>query len=758
MRKNQPIPLLCLILAMLWCGLPMAALADDVPPTQLLGAQLIDLNDHVTSIAWHEGTLHILSNQGYLRWQPGQDAAIRLPDAPVGQRSTAPGAPEGVDALLLYKDSLLGLDTINGVLHDITVTDTGFTIAPRLTLAWDQFLEGEAPYQYITQPAFVNIVDDTLLVRVDNWDNKAVDLYGYDLETGQRTEWPVTNLFDIVPYKDNRVLAIHYNQNDRDESGMSSPAKLVTISLDDHQVIDIPLTLAQQGRHGVGGTLPLYYDAASDTILVRNQGELTSLADPDKPAVTANLPMGDSYTRTVTPSILKYRDDLVFVAAQTNVFISSTDPNTLTPITSLRTNTSFLNNITVSKAMLLESTVRVAPEMDGGFSQEMLLTQLMSGQADVDLLQMDARGFDIQQMIKKGYLADLSASPAIADMVRDALPPLAAITQWEGGVYTIPLSYQPAFLEVNLEVFEQMGRDVPTTIPELIDLARWWGEEGHETVEDVVLFDMHSAKALMKTLAFESYKASLLGRGLPLVFDMERFGSIMQDIDALNTESWDLPANYGSGDDDDEYLGMPAITPYAGYNAEYTQTLNNKQSILLQFDADMPAMSDAFTYVVGVAANSPNRDAAIRFLEAYVQSMDPLLRATLSISWSDPVVNPRYEFELEQAQSSLTQFEAQLDKAEGAHRTELENTVKLQREGVEEIRTSRQFLITAEQLQAHRKMMESTYVEGSLSRLANEALSRDGYMLHMYLDGALTLEQFVKQANDKIRLMTLEAQ
>jgi len=38
----------------------------------------------------------------------------------------------------------------------------------------------------------------------------------------------------------------------------------------------------------------------------------------------------------------------------------------------------------------------------------------------------------------------------------------------------------------------------------------------------------------------------------------------------------------------------------------------------------------------------------------------------------------------------------------------------------------------------------------------NAALSRDGYLWGMYMDGAISLEQFMQQANDKIRLMVME--
>lgn len=758
MRTSFLARLAALLLALAVAPLPLTAHAGEAAPVQLMGPQLIDRRDRVMSFAYHDGLVHVLTRQAYYRWQPGDEIARQLPDVPAGQRPGAPDAPDGIDALFVYQGGLLALDALKGVVYDAGVTDTGLALTERLRLNWENFLEGEAPWQYVMTPEFATVIGDNLYVRKVNYQNLDTDLYVYSLLDGSMSPFPVTHLNNLVPYKDGRLLAVRYEPNKTDENGMPLPPTLQVMSASGGEPSAVALSLTRQARHGMG-RMPLYYDAAADAAFVRNGDELTRLAGLENPQVTAYLSEGESADRTLTPGILPYKDGQLLVATQRNLFICPTDPETLAPVTTLSTNTNFMPRLTLGKAMLQLGNVRVAEDTDSAYEQSALFTQLMTGASPYDLLQVDTTYMDVQQLMRKGYLADLSVNPVLDEYVKDTLPLLDKATQLDGRVYAVPLQLQPTFLGVNTAVFKRLGREIPRTIPELIELARWWGEEGRHQAEDTILFDMHSAKRVMKELAFEAYKGSMMGRGEQLSFSMERFGKIMQDIDALPTEEWDLPLNYGSGDDDDEYLGEPAITPYAGYDPQYAYHAGqNEIAVALAFDDQSPAFAHAFCMLVAVPANSPRRDEAIRFLEAYVRSLDDMQRATFSRSWDKAVENPGYDWERRQAIASLDMVKARLSRAEGdAEKRELEASVQGQQENLDRIEQTGKYLLTQEQLGQHRALMAQVYVDDSLSRLANEALSRDGYMLHMYMDGALTLEQFVQQANDRIRLMTLEA-
>lgn len=69
--------------------------------------------------------------------------------------------------------------------------------------------------------------------------------------------------------------------------------------------------------------------------------------------------------------------------------------------------------------------------------------------------------------------------------------------------------------------------------------------------------------------------------------------------------------------------------------------------------------------LVAVSATSPNQETALRFLEAYVQNVCEIDRALLSKSWKEPVINPNYENEMQQAREYLEQVQEMLRKTEG---------------------------------------------------------------------------------------------
>lgn len=74
---------------------------------------------------------------------------------------------------------------------------------------------------------------------------------------------------------------------------------------------------------------------------------------------------------------------------------------------------------------------------------------------------------------------------------------------------------------------------------------------------------------------------------------------------------------------------------------------------------------DKLVALVAVSATSPDKEAAVHFLEAYVQNVCEIDRALLSKSWKEPVINPDYENEMQQAREYLEQVQEMLRKTEG---------------------------------------------------------------------------------------------
>ncbi len=155
-------------------------------------------------------------------------------------------------------------------------------------------------------------------------------------------------------------------------------------------------------------------------------------------------------------------------------------------------------------------------------------------------------------------------------------------------------------------------------------------------------------------------------------------------------------------------------------------------------------------------ARTKHPETVKEFLRLYVHYMAPENRAALSRTWTDPIPNPFYEEQMRNTQDSLAHYQQEIDKAEGAQKREMEVNMARMQARYEQDMESTRYIFGPDTLKLHQNLMRHVYLDNSLSLTQNTALSRDGYLWGMYKEGAITLEQFMQQANDKIRLMVME--
>lgn len=387
-----------------------------------------------------------------------------------------------------------------------------------------------------------------------------------------------------------------------------------------------------------------------------------------------------------------------------------------------------------------------------------LVTHLLTADKPFDLLVLNTKEYDAQQLMKKGYLVDLSASDALRAYADDALETFQRIIRDDTGLYALPLNIQTHAVSANLPLLEELGQPLPRSFPQLMDLLNGWGEEGHTLKEDTALLDAAHAKRVLKDLAFRSYVDSMIGRGETLSFDMDTFGAMMQDIDRLDVTAWDLPPTYGSGEDDDLYIPNILLNPSVGYLLDGYREPNHAY-LLFSPDGVHPGYGAAHGQVIAASAQGTQQDTALRFLEAYVRNLSDISRAAVNQRWSTPIENPRYQQEYDDQQAYLAQYRARYEAAEeGAAKRQYAEDVAYFEKKLATFEKDRKYLADAAQLKEYQDFMAHVYVDDGLSQLQQKALSTDGYLFGMYTEGALTLEQFIEQANDKIRLMLMEAQ
>lgn len=169
-------------------------------------------------------------------------------------------------------------------------------------------------------------------------------------------------------------------------------------------------------------------------------------------------------------------------------------------------------------------------------------------------------GFD--NLLEKGYCADLSSSQKLMDYVNSLYPALRDEVMKDGKLYAIPvtlygstLSYMPS----NLEEIGLTEEDMPTTFVELCEFITRWNNEwiDDENKTNVMPFcTTMSNRSVVFDLMLKAYLDYYDAKGEPLTFDTPEFNAMLTALDSMDASNLDMPANMSDQEYDDV---LPAI-------------------------------------------------------------------------------------------------------------------------------------------------------------------------------------------------------
>lgn len=307
--------------------------------------------------------------------------------------------------------------------------------------------------------------------------------------------------------------------------------------------------------------------------------------------------------------------------------------------------------------------------------------------------------------MRKGYLLDLSDTPRLAAFGRSALDAFDPLIYDGDRLYLIPTELRANYLSASVQGFEAIGRNIPASQPELMDLVRWWAAEGHQQHEGYVLFDLPKPKARLKQIIHLCYLDSLLGAGEPLQFDKAGYGGLMQEAEAMDLSAIDL--SYAEMFGDGSQPRSPLIGTSLQYQASWSRLDTRYTHLMaLSLDGETPAYTLGAASFVGIPATSRHPEEAKRFISAYIDNMEPMLKAGLSRDWAEPIVNPDYEADYRSQHAAVQQQKRLYEEAEeGPAKRQYAADLHVMQEELGSFEQRHKYLLTAEDLQAHQARM-----------------------------------------------------
>ncbi len=770
MRKLSRI--LCLALCL--CLLAPSALAEFTGAAfyERLMDTDYDSVPNVMSMAALGDTLYLLqydysSEKSTLAtWKPGEEAptatALELAGRGYVDLSGTGDEIEGLSITRLFSDGarVYGLDAATG--RTWTLADGSGPLAEAqeaVTLAWDGMRRTAEDYEYVPDIVDICAWNGTLYLCSIDWEQDGYAKYEthlWDLATGAATK-TVDDQFihSLTPYKDGKLLCVVRDEaHSWDEKTQTSiPA---TVGLFD------PATGTVETLCTLTSTLYILYGLryveAKDAVYGSYGGKVYRLNLTDGTAtVAAYLPV-ETWEDN---GYCMLDGGVIVVNIYSGVYARLLDAPGVSD-----------GVLTVYGEYGSDQHMKFVsehPEVPVAFSQtyysslEAFTNAMVSGTDNIDVLRLSASSSPLARLIDKGYAMDLSASAELMALVQEMYPTLADLCMRDGKLYAVPVEIYGRAMGYDTDALEELGideKDLPKTFYELLDFVENWAYDYGEDHPDIGLFNDTSAKSSLLSYLLDNYFTYCAKQGTVVDLGSELFTKLMKKLDGIDFSQID-PERDENGNVADENDFWSRTTLFDTYSiATNMRSMRGSQRVLaLPLDEGLETVITTETTVLLINPRTTRPEQAMEYVQGYAQCMSATSeKITMFPSNNEPVVNESFDKDLEEWKKSLEQEKAALETSEPEDVSWRNENIEYWEKRIANADDYR-YDVSAESIADYRANIAPYLVAMNQTPLNtwDENGQNDLYtQIQQYLDGALTAEQFIKEAGNRLRMMALE--
>ena len=680
----------------------------------------------------------------YTRWYSTME------DAKAAQANIGADPETGFGYLFSDGEKLYGFNTLNGEIASLTFADGAMSREVVCTVATNDLYIQEEDYSYMVDINGLCCMNGHVYFASSDWRGREPQYFLYDinLDGGAVTKLPLTQRINsTIPYKDGLLLS--YVSSSWDENNNQEiPAQLVTVNPADGATVSL------KEMADTAYIYTLAYDAAKDTVYYFTESTLwgmTSMGAPFK-AAYANQSYVDSMTIFSSGYAALWSSD--------GLEIHNLDPAYLP--------TKTLTLIGSWRDAAARKFTQENPDIPLIFSEQYygmadLGQAMVSGDTTIDVIRTNVEnGFD--NLLEKGYCADLSSSQKLMDYVNSLYPALRDEVMKDGKLYAIPVSVYGSTLSYMPSKLEEIGlteEDMPTTFVELCEFITRWNNEwiDDENKTNVMPFcTTMSNRSVVFDLMLKAYLDYYDAKGEPLTFDTPEFNAMLTALDSMDASNLDMPANMSDQEYDEYYQLYSGVFVDRGLlstaEGEYA-TVPLKLSIGEGKDFTVGTTMEVL-FVNPRCANLPE---AIKLLECYVDTLDESYKILMCPDCNDPVENQYYQDTLKNFQDSLAELQEQLKTADDAEKRDLEDTIKYYEDSLNN-KESFRWDYSAQTIAQYREIGDHVFARHAnvLYSAGNDTSTQLRSLHERYVQKQITRDQYIKELNQKARMSVLENQ
>ena len=546
----------------------------------------------------------------------------------------------------------------------------------------------------------------------------------------------------LLPYKEGKLLVVFSDFTDtvRFPVNVLDPA---TGDMEELFVLDLGANVYPDF---------FVYDVYNGVFYYGANGELLRVtgADADAPvAVAANpLSYADSGAFTLDGDLLLGNYEAIWRV--------NTDPEER-PETRLVVQANSDSSLEAARVPFQQAhpEVEVVLSQSAGDVAQAMLTQTAT--PDIYTLYVDSAEYSA--VFGRGYMAELTDSEILADFAAAVYPAIQEMIQKDGEVYGLPLeAYGFGDLSYSPEAFERLGlteEDVPSSWMEFFDLLGRLPDY-LENDPDVAVFEKYLAETDLRYMLFsslmDSYMLYISQPENEFAFDTPLFRELVAAFEAVDFEALGV-----SEEGTEDYVYNAEDTMFYTYSSSFSPSVmsGSPEMLYLGLDEGMQPLVSTDVTVAFVNPFSQNRDLAIEYLECASEQVDAIMRITMMPGENEPVLNPYFEETLENYDEQIASLETQLLGAEEVDKQALEATLEEMQGYRDDFEKNNRYNASEESIAAYREvagyMVVATYL-GMDSETSSEYYEQR----NQYIDGAITLDEFIRNIDQKLQMIVLE--
>lgn len=399
-------------------------------------------------------------------------------------------------------------------------------------------------------------------------------------------------------------------------------------------------------------------------------------------------------------------------------------------------------------------------------------TQHMQSGEALDLYSFYLPGDAFAALRNKGYLAELSGSSDLLAAVSEMFPNLTKQVLVDGHLYALPVEVSTSCWSIDTAVLEDVGltaEDVPTTYLELLNLIDEWITSYVEDYPEHALMDYpYSLSMQLFGQIMLAQIAECEADGRTLTFTDADFIATLNKLDSMREKlqayenQWNDDNNSGNivyssntmivGSYDASSSEGPLLSSYVSIGIHYASDRESTAvPLMLSIQPNHDSSVIGNLRVMAVNRSSKNADAAMNLLTYLAVNRSDYQKSLFSPAYTDNIEDPHYEETKASHESFIDELTKAMATADDSEKRDYQEAIQNLTDALTRLSpyqyTTEDILLYDSQMENVR-IIESTVFYGD----DNEAST----LVNRYMDGNITVDQFVRELTRIVQMMIME--